>query len=82
MQRRGAQTSAASLSITEELPGQARLADAPDPAHREQVGPAVLGARVEEILQQAELPVAPDERRLQADRSELAAAQGDDADRP
>jgi len=70
-----------SVDVLQELPRQARLADPSDPDHGEQVRAALVGARVEEILQQPELAVAADERRLEPGGPELAAAERDHANR-
>ena len=78
--RRGSGRGATSTSSDEpvevllELPGEARLADPGDPDDRDQVRLALLGAGVEELLDQAQLAVAADERRLEADRLLRAAA--------
>jgi hypothetical protein len=42
---------------------------------------ALVGARVEQLLDQPQLAVAPDERRLEPVRLQLAARPGDDAQR-
>ena len=51
-----------------ELPREPRLADAGDPDDRDEVGAAVLGGRVEELLHEPELAVAAHERRLEPGR--------------
>ena len=58
-----------------------RLADAGDADDREQVGTPLVGRRVEQLLQQAQLAIAADERRLEPDRAALAASVGDDPER-
>ena len=69
------------VHVLVELPGEAALADAGDAGHRDEVGPRLLGRGVEEVLDEAELAVAPDERRLEALGLERAADAGDDAER-
>ena len=53
------------VDVLEELPGEAGLADARRPDDRDQPGPALAGGGVEQLLEQAQLVVAADERRLQ-----------------
>ena len=65
-----------------ELPGEARLPDAGDPDHRQQVCATLGRRRVEEVLDEPELALATDERRLEARRSALASARGHDPRRP
>ena len=67
------------VDVLLELPGQPRLPDPGDPDHRDQVRLALLGAGVEELLDEPELAVAADERRLEAGRLLRAAAGGGDA---
>ena len=69
------------VEVLVELPAEPRLADAGDPGDRDEVRLALLGAGVEEILDLAELPVAADERRLEAGRLERAAGARDDPQR-
>ena len=51
------------------------------PDDRDEVRLALVGARVEELLDEAQLAVAADERRLEAGRLERPAAARDDAQR-
>src|SRR5205085_11129092 len=51
---------------------EARFADPGDAHRRDEVGGALLGGGVEELLDEPELAVAPDERRLEACRLERA----------
>ena len=69
------------VEVLLELPGESRL---PDPGHsddREEVGLALVGGGVEQLLDEAKLAVAADEGRLQAGRPSLATDVGDDAQR-
>ena len=69
------------VEVLVELPGEARLADAGDAGDGDEVrAPAAL-AVVEEVLDQPQLAVAADERRLEALRLQRAARAGDDAQR-
>ena len=52
------------------------------PGHRHEVGAALVRRRMEEVLDLAQLAIAPDERRLQALGLERAAQAGDDTPRP
>src|SRR5205807_2514453 len=61
--------------------GEAALADPGDAGDRDQVRPPLVLAVVEEILDETQLALAPDERRLEALRFERAARTGDDAQR-
>ena len=70
------------VEVLVELPAETRLADPGDAGDRHEVRLALVGARVEEILDLAQLAVAADERRLEALRLERAAQPGDDALRP
>ena len=70
-----------SVEVLVELPGETRLADAGDARDGDQVrAPAAL-AVVEEVLDQPQLAVPADERRLEALRLQRAARAGDDAQR-
>ena len=69
------------VDVLLELPRQARLADAADADDRDELRSALLGRGVEELLDEPELAVAPDERRLEPGRTSRSAAQADDADR-
>ena len=62
------------VDVLLELPGEARLADPGDADDRDELGLALLGGRVEQLLDQAQLAVAADERRLEADGLQGAAA--------
>ncbi len=61
------------VDVLLELPDDARLPHAADPDDRDQVRVAVVGRGVEEVLDQTELAVATDERRLQSGELERAA---------
>ena len=69
------------VEVLVELPGEPRLADPGDARHRDEVCLSLLGGGVEEILDLAELPVTPDERRLEPGRLERAARARDDPER-
>ena len=64
------------VDVLLELPREARLADAADADDRDEVRSAVLGRRVEELLDEPELAVAPDERRLEPRRLSRSADAG------
>ena len=70
------------VEVLVELPGEARLADPRDARHRHEVGAALVRRPMEEVLDLAQLAIAPDERRLQALGLERAAQAGDDTPRP
>ena len=70
------------VEVLVELPGEPRLADPGDAGHRDELRLLLLGAGVEQLLDQAELAVAADEGRLEAVRLERAAYPGDDPERP
>ena len=53
------------VDVLQELPGQAALADPGRPGHRHEAGATLARRRVEEVLEQAQLVVAADERRLE-----------------
>ncbi len=67
------------VEVLVELPGQARLADAGDARDRDQMGVALALAVVEQVLDQTQLTIAADERRLEALRFQGTAGAGDDA---
>ena len=70
------------VDVLLELPGEPRLPDAGDADDRDQLRLALLGGSVEQLLDQAHLAVAPDERRLEPDRLLSAAAVRRDPERP
>jgi hypothetical protein len=53
------------VEVLVELPRKARLADAGDARHRDELRAALVGGCVEELLDLAELAVAADERRFE-----------------
>ena len=53
------------VDVLQELPGEPALADAGRADDRDEAGPPLAGRRVEEVLEQAQLVVAADERRLE-----------------
>src|SRR6266508_2359934 len=69
------------VDVLLELPGQARLADAGYTDHRDEARAPVVRGRVEQVLDEPELPIAADERRLEPDRATLAAPRPDDSRR-
>ena len=70
------------VEVLVELPGQPRLADAGDAGDGDELGLALVGAGVEEVLDQAQLAVAADERGLEPCGLQRAARAGDDAQGP
>ena len=66
------------VDVLEELPGEAALADARLARDRDEPDPALARRRVEQVLEQAQLRVAADERRLEALVATAAAALRDD----
>ena len=70
------------VEVLVELPRQARLADAGDAGDRDELGAPVVRRGVEEVLDQLQLALAADERRLQAGRLERTRAAGDDPQSP
>src|SRR5581483_12387125 len=62
------------VDVLLELPREPRLADACDPHHRNELRLPLLRARVCQLLHEAQLAVAADERRLEPDRLLRAAA--------
>ena len=69
------------VDVLQELPGQAALADARLTRDRHEPGPALARRRVEQVLEQAQLVVAADERRLEPLVATPAAALRDDPQR-
>ncbi len=69
------------VDVLEELPGQPGLADAGRADDADQAGAALAGRGVEQVLEQAELVVAADERRLERVLAVAAADLGDDPSR-
>jgi len=69
------------VEVLVELPGEPRFADAGDACDRDELRAALVGARVEEVLDAPELAVAPDEGRFQPGGLERAAGAGDDSQR-
>ncbi len=69
------------VEVLVELPDQPRLAVAGDPDHRHEVCTPIVRAAVEEVLDQLQLAIAPDEGRLEAGRLQRAAAGRDDPQR-
>ena len=70
------------VDVLEELPGEAALADPGLARDRDEPDPLLARRRVEQVLEQPQLGVAPDERRLEALVPATTAALGDDAHRP
>ena len=70
------------VEVLVELPHQPRLADPGDAGDRHEMGAALVGAGVEQVLDLAQLALAADERRLQALRLERPARARDDPHRP
>ena len=69
------------VHVLEELPAEAGLADAGDADDRDEMRPPLVGGRVEQLLDESELAVAPDEGRLDPDGLERASATGSHAKR-
>jgi hypothetical protein len=69
------------VEVLVELPGESRLADAGDAGDGDQLRLTLIGARVEEILDPAELAVPAHERRLEPGRLEGTTGARDDAQR-
>ena len=69
------------IEVLVELPREARLADAGNPRHRNQVCLALVGGRMEELLDPAKLAVTPDEGGLEALRLQRASKARNDAAR-
>jgi hypothetical protein len=70
------------VDVLLELPRNPGLADAGDADHGDEVRLALLAGRMKELLDEAQLAVAADERRLEAVGPERAATRGEDAHRP
>ena len=70
-----------SVEVLLELPGEPGLADAGDAHDRDEVRLGLVGARVEELLQEAKLALTTDERGLERVGLEASAPSGGDADR-
>ena len=68
------------VDVLLELPGQAALADAGLAGDRDEAGATLAGGGVEEVLEERQLLVASDERRLQPLRATRPAPTGDDAE--
>ena len=69
------------VDVLFELPGEARLADAGDPGDEHHARRVALGRGVEELLDEAELPVTSDEGRLDDARALRAGDGGHDPGR-
>jgi hypothetical protein len=69
------------VDVLLELPREPGLADAGDADHRDEARAPIVRGRVEQILDEPELPAATDERRLEPDRTTLAAPRRDDSRR-
>ena len=69
------------VDVLLELPGEAGLADAADPDDRDEVRPAVFGGGVVELLDEPQLAIAPDERRLETAGLRRSADEADDPHR-
>src|SRR5204863_8168566 len=65
------------VDVALELRREPCLADPGDPDDRDELRPALVARGVEEALDQAQLPLAADERRLETGRAALAAARRD-----
>jgi hypothetical protein len=70
------------VDVLLELPREPRLADAGDAEDRDEPRAALFRGGVEEILDELELALAADERRLEPGRAALAAPRRDHAQRP
>ena len=70
------------VDVLEELPGEPALADAALAGDGQEAHAPLARGGVQEVLEQAQLVVATDERRLDALAPALAAALGDDPERP
>jgi hypothetical protein len=57
------------VDVLLKLPGEAALADPADPGDRDEAWPALPGGGVKQLLEQSELVVASDERRLEPSRT-------------
>ena len=70
------------VDVLLELPGEPALADAARARHRHEPRPPIATRRLDEVLQDAELLVTADERRLGQVRTSLTATLGDHPERP
>ena len=70
------------VDVLEELPGEPALADAGDAGDRDESRALLARRRVQEVLDEPQLVVSTDERRLEALGSAEALALRDDAQRP
>ena len=70
------------VDVLLELPGEPALADAAGSGDRDQPRPAIPAGGVEGVLEEPELVLAADERRLGQVGTTVATALGDDAQRP
>src|SRR3954451_18072708 len=66
------------IDVLEELPSESALADARQPRHGHKPRAVFFERRVEQLLDQAHLALAPDEGRLQPVHALRAADGGDD----
>ena len=69
------------VDVLLQLPGEPALADPGDPRDRDEPRPSFVVGCVEQVLEQAQLGVAPNERGFQAIHATAAPAHGDHADR-
>ncbi len=69
------------VDVLLELPRQARLADPCETRDRDDLGLPFVGRAVEEFLDEAQLPVTADERRLEARRAQRSLCSGHHAQR-
>ncbi len=70
------------VDVLDELPGETRLADSADAGDRHEECPSFLGTGMEEVLQQAQLAVAPYERSLEPFGLERTTSARNDPERP
>ena len=70
------------VEVLEELPGEPGLADPGRADHRHEAGPLLAARGVEQILEEAQLVLATDERRLERLGPVPPATLGDDRGRP
>ena len=70
------------VDVLLELPREARLSDTADPDDRDEMRPAVFRGGVEELLDEPQLAIASDERRLEAAGLRRSADEADDPHRP
>src|SRR5207248_5635996 len=57
------------VDVLLELPAEPRLADAGDPADEQDLGSLLVRGAVEQLLDEPQLPLAPDERRFESART-------------